>query len=262
MLGYNQIVKRDFHDWDVDSPPALVRTAGGRDIVASANKDGLLSVLDRGRMRRDMNTPEDRLGETMPILYQVPTTTRTNVDVPLTAEGTQRFCPGYIGGNEWNGAAYHPGFNTLYAGAVDWCAKLSVEAPDTPIPALGAVWYGVDTPQNEHFDPVDMATGWITAVNADAGTVRWKFHAPKPILAGVTPTAGGLLFAADLNGTLYAFDADKGGILWQTETGQSTGGGIITYTANGKQRLAVASGMKSPVWPGGAQQSRILIYSR
>jgi alcohol dehydrogenase (cytochrome c) len=262
MLAYNQLVKRDFHDWDVDSPPTLVRTAAGRSIVTSSNKDGLLSVLDRGRVLRDRTVAEDRLGEVMPTLYQVPTTTRTNVDVRLTSSGPTRFCPGFIGGTEWNGAAYHPGLNTLYAGAVDWCAKLTVENANTPIPPFGQAWYGVQTPQNEQFDPVDMASGWITAVNADAGTVRWKFHAPKPVLAAVTPTAGGLLFAADLNGTLYAFDADKGNVLWRTETGQSTGGGIITYVASGRQRLAVASGMKSPVWPGGAQQSRILVYSR
>ena len=28
----------------------------------------------------------------------------------------------------------------------------------------------------------------------------------------------------------------------------------------GRQLLGVASGMKSPMWPGGAQQSRILVY--
>jgi alcohol dehydrogenase (cytochrome c) len=116
------------------------------------------------------------------------------------------------------------------------------------------------TPPSEQFDPVESARGWITAVDADNGAVRWKFHAPKPVLAAVTPTAGGLLFGADLGGTLYAFDADKGTVLWQTNTGQSTGGGIITYAANGRQRIGVASGMKSPVWPGGAAQSRILVY--
>lgn len=101
----------------------------------------------------------------------------------------------------------------------------------------------------------------VTAIDADAGTVRWKFHAPMPILAAVTPTAGGLVFSADLGGTLYAFDAASGNVLWRTDTGQSTGGGIITYMGNGHQRLAVASGMKSPVWPGRAQQSRVLVYS-
>jgi alcohol dehydrogenase (cytochrome c) len=27
MLGYNQLVKRDSHDWDVDSPPRIGRQA-------------------------------------------------------------------------------------------------------------------------------------------------------------------------------------------------------------------------------------------
>ena len=30
MLAWNQLVKRDAHDWDVDSPPALVTTRSGR----------------------------------------------------------------------------------------------------------------------------------------------------------------------------------------------------------------------------------------
>jgi alcohol dehydrogenase (cytochrome c) len=76
----------------------------------------------------------------------------------------------------------------------------------------------------------------------------------------VTPTAGGLVFAADMGGELYAFSADSGAVLWRTNTGQSSGGGIVTYTAGGRQRLGVASGMKSPVWPGGADKSRILVY--
>ena len=50
ILGYNQLVKRDEHDWDVNSPPALGVTRAGRPIVASANKDGLLSVLDRSAL--------------------------------------------------------------------------------------------------------------------------------------------------------------------------------------------------------------------
>jgi alcohol dehydrogenase (cytochrome c) len=80
------------------------------------------------------------------------------------------------------------------------------------------------------------------------------------MLAGVTPTAGGLVFAADLGGQIYAFDADRGRILWQTSAGQSTGGGIVSYRAGGRQLLGVASGMKSPIWPGAARQSAIRVY--
>ena len=71
---------------------------------------------------------------------------------------------------------------------------------------------------------------------------------------------GGVVFTADLGGQLYALDATTGRVLWQTNIGQSTGGGIITYLAGGRQLLAVASGMKSALWPGAAAQSRVVVY--
>ena len=83
MLGYNQLVKRDNHDWDVNSPPALATTRGGRAIVASANKDGLLSVLDRSAVTPGVVAGD--LSAKLPTLFQSPTTTRENVDVPLSA---------------------------------------------------------------------------------------------------------------------------------------------------------------------------------
>ena len=50
--------------------------------------------------------------------------------------------------------------------------------------------------------------------------MRWKFAAPAPVLAGVTPTGGGLVFSADLGGHLRAFDADTGKVLWALDVGQ------------------------------------------
>jgi alcohol dehydrogenase (cytochrome c) len=257
MLGYNQLVKRDMHDWDVDSPPTLVTTHAGTPIVASANKDGQLAVLDRSQIARGKTVTGD-LGTALPMLYIVPTTTRENIDTPLSRDHPTRFCPGITGGAEWNGAAYSPNTNSLYVGAVDWCASVQLKRDTTTIPPAGTTWLG-----NENKNPFGHASearGWLTSFDADSGTVRWKFHAPHPVLAGVTPTAGGLVFAADMSGELYAFGADSGHVLWKTNTGQSTGGGIISYSADGRQLIAVASGMKSPVWPGAAKQSRILVY--
>ncbi len=114
LLGYNQVVKHDTHDWDVNSPPALATTRAGRAIVASANKDGLLSVLDRGAVAPGAVAGD--LSSKLPTLFQSPTTTRENVDVPLSRTAPVRFCPGIQGGNEWNGAAFHPGLNALFTG--------------------------------------------------------------------------------------------------------------------------------------------------
>jgi len=90
--------------------------------------------------------------------------------------------------------------------------------------------------------------------------VRWKFAGTRPVLAGVTPTASGLVFTADLGGNLYAFWSDDGRVLWRQDVGQSIGGGVVSYLAGGKQRIGVAVGMRSPIWPGGSAASRIVVF--
>jgi alcohol dehydrogenase (cytochrome c) len=169
-----------------------------------------------------------------------------------------RFCPGIQGGNEWNGAAFHPGLNTLYTGTVDWCASVQL-AQEVTVPTPGAIWFG--SAIGEIQAPPETAKGWITAFDADTGVVRWKFAATAPVVAAVTPTAGGLLFTADLTGRFRAFDAENGAVLYELDTGQSIGGGIVSYSAAGKQRIGVASGMKSGIWPGAATESRIQVFA-
>jgi outer membrane protein assembly factor BamB len=66
--------------------------------------------------------------------------------------------------------------------------------------------------------------------------------------------------AADLGGTVYAFDAVNGAVLWQTATGQSMGGGSVSCLGGGRQLIGVAAGTKSPIWPGGSAASQIVVY--
>jgi alcohol dehydrogenase (cytochrome c) len=269
MLGYHQLVRHDNHDWDVDSAPTLVTTRAGREIIASANKDGLLSILDRSEVgpyggASDRSAPgatgAQERPPVIPLLSQTPTTTRSNVDAPLSSDHIVHFCPGIAGGTEWNGAAYSRETDSLFVAAVDRCANVQLQRLPVKVPGRGQVWFAGTTPPAQVSDPIDRSRGWLTAFDAENGAVRWKFAAPHPMLAGVTPTAGGLVFAADLGGILYALDQRSGRMLWRTDTGQSMGGGIVTYEVGGKQLLAVASGMASPVWPGGAKQSRIIVY--
>lgn len=249
LVAYNQLVKEDFHDWGLSGPPALLTTAAGKRIVASANKDGVLSVLDRGDLKNGL-----------PLLFGQPTTTRRNVDVPLSRERATQFCPGIFGGSEWNGAAFHPPLNAIYVGTVDWCSQVTLAAKDAPVPKTGDIWLGAVESMDKVMLPWSTARGWLTSFDADTGAVRWKLETPKPIIAGVTPTAGGLVFAADLTGDLFALDAQTGKRLWNDRLGQPLGGGIITYRAGAKQYLAVAAGNGGGIWPVPVTRSSIVVY--
>jgi alcohol dehydrogenase (cytochrome c) len=255
MLAYNQIVKHDFHDWDVDAPAALVTTKSGRSIVASANKDGLLSVLDRRAVTPSViGDPRE-----MPLVFQTPTTTRENVDVQLSRDHKTHFCPGSLGGSEWNGAAFDRDHNLLITGAADWCSMVQLQREATAVPPNGQAWFGNVGGFGQAMDSASKARGWITAADAESGAVRWKFAAPRPVLGGITPTAGGLVFAGDLSGAFYAFDAESGRILWRTSFGQSVGGGVVSYCAHGRQRIAATAGMRSALWADASSSSRIVV---
>lgn len=256
MLGYIQLVKNDNHDWDVDAAPALLNTKGGKAIIASANKSGLLSVIDRSAITNKPGAPDS--ASSLKLLYEVPTTVRENVDEPLSREKFVRFKPGTLGGSEWNGAAYSPPLDLIYTGTDDWATAVKLFPLDSAkmIPPTGDNLFG----GTMKFDPPENAKGWVTAFNAKDGTVKWKYQSPAPIVAGVTPTAGGLLFTADQNGDVYGFDASNGKILWKSNTGVPNGGGVITYSVNGKQYVAVAAGMKAVLWPKQSNASKIMIY--
>jgi alcohol dehydrogenase (cytochrome c) len=101
------------------------------------------------------------------------------------------------------------------------------------------------------------ATGWLTAVDSITGAVKWRLHSPRPMLAAVTPTAGGVIFAGELTGDLLALDAATGVVLNRLPVGGPLGAGIVTYTVDGRQYVAAASGTPSGFWadpkapPGG-----------
>ena len=228
-----QLVKRDFHDWDVSSPPVLFLSNRGHRMLAEAPKDGHLYLID-------LNS-----GETV---FRKPVTTVSNAEAPMTAQGT-RFCPGSQGGAEWNGAAFDPADNLIFTGEVDWCTTVRL-APAASLTSskVGAPWSGATQGFGQMDDPKRWS-GWITATDAVSGERKWQFHAPFPIMSGVTPTSGRLLLFGDMGGNFYAFDAVSGKKLWSADLGGAIAGGVITYDTGQGQKIAVAAGMTSPIWP-------------
>lgn len=247
LRDYVQVLdgRRDWHDWDVSATPALIRTRGGRSLLALAGKDGLLHGISPSPMR---------------IQWSVPITTRENVDAPLTHTAATRFCPGTQGGTEWNGPAYNPRSNLVYTGAVDWCARIRLVHPDSIPNPLPMDFTGHRDGGFGDFDPKAQWKGWITATDPDEGAVRWRYQAATPILAAVTTTAGGVVFTGDMNGNLIVLDAASGRVVHQVQTGAPIGAGIVTYEAGGRQYVAVAGGSISPIWPLEPATSRVTIF--
>ena len=101
--------------------------------------------------------------------------------------------------------------------------------------------------------------GWVHAVDADTGVWKWRLKTNYPIVGGVTPTAGGLVFFGDAGGNFYAVDAANGQKLWGQKIGGMIGGGVITYSVNGVQKVAVTTGMISPAWPVQITTARVAI---
>jgi alcohol dehydrogenase (cytochrome c) len=139
---------------------------------------------------------------------------------------------------EWNGPAYSPPLNLLYVGSVDWCSVFTSGPAKLKVPLI----YLGTAPQ---FSALSEKAGWVYAVDAATGTVRWRYHADSPVLSGVTPTAGGVLLSGESAGNLLVFDAASGRLLKKENLGGSLGGGIVTYRIAGKQYVATTAGNMS-----------------
>jgi PQQ-dependent dehydrogenase (methanol/ethanol family) len=229
LRWHRQLVPNDSHDWDLTHVTPLFSTTvngSARQLVATAGKDGTLRVLDRA---------------THEMLYSVPVTTHVNDDRPVTTT-PMRVCPGVLGGMEWNGPAFNPGTDMLYAGAVDWCTTFMAFEDARPIP--GKNYMGGTT----NMDPAPRAQGWVTAIDAPTGAVKWKYRSTRPIVAAVTTTGGNLVLTGELTGDFLALDARTGDELYRFNTGGPMGGGVVTYETGGQQYIAVASGSPSNFW--------------
>jgi len=227
LRTWYQLVPHDVHDWDVAATPALVTTRLGRRRAMAAGKDGYLHAIDLGSGK---------------VAWKAAVTTIENIDALITTQGTH-FCPGTAGGVLWNGPAYSPQTNLVYVNSVDWCTTLKMDSK-LPVFEEGKNFLGS---ANAFGEKDARKLGWVMAVDADTGAIRWRFPAATPMVAGIVATASGLVLTADLNGDLLAFDAAAGKLLHRIPLRQPTGGGVITYQSAGRQRVAVATGLEDRI---------------
>ncbi len=217
LKWWYQTTPEDWQDQDLVAAPVLYRDSKVRDIVAFGGKDGYVTAVDRDTHR---------------MIFRTPVTTFSAHHQSATPAGV-RICPGYAGGVEWNGPALDTLDHALVTGAVDAC--FMVKLGTTHYSPGQASFGGTVTPDG----PI---TGWVTSLDSETGRVLWRYHAEKPVIAGVTPTAGGVTFTGDIGGNFLVFDSRTGRLLRKIPTGGALAGGVVTYEIRGRQYVAFASG--------------------
>ena len=93
----------------------------------------------------------------------------------------------------------------------------------------------------------------------DSGVWKWRLKSNYPVVAGATPTAGGVVFFGDMGANFYALNAATGQKLWGQDLGGAIGGGVITYTAGGAQKVAVAAGFSMVAWPTKPVHAKVVV---
>ncbi len=236
LKWWYQLAPNDGHDYGLGAAPMLYQQSNRNNVVALAGKDGHVHVVDRRTHR---------------LLFKTPVTTIENAGLPPTSEG-RRFCPGVYGGSEWNGPAFDQARSAIFVGAVDWCSIIKSESPSY---TAGRLYMGGSYTQ------VTKPKGWVTSLDANTGKINWKYRAEAPIVAGITPTAGGVLFTGDLAGNFLALDSASGKVLHKFQTGGAVAGGVVTYAISGKQYVATTSGNVSRLTFGGLGSPTIIVMA-
>ena len=176
---------------------------GGKQLLAVAPKDGHLHGYDLA---------------TNTWLYRVPVTTVENADAPFRARAESvRFCPGPVGGDEWNTSGLR---SEHQLDPVGRGRLVLLRSQYRTTRSFAACRSASPSPESHTLNPFNMfgdrsvartrLGGWVYATDADTGVWKWRAKSNFPVVGGITPTAGGVVFFGDLGGNFYALDSSTG----------------------------------------------------
>ena len=234
------------HDvWDFDSAyEALVVKKDGKDVIVHLNKSGFVFVMDKddGKLENVW-----QFAENLNWAKGIDPKTGALIEPRRPEPGKRELlCPNLLGARSWNHGAYNPGTGLWYSHAMEVCNEV-VSGPDDPtsLKALSALSLGID--EIKLVPPPNSAKpyGRLDARDPLTGKLKWSIRYDMPPLSSVLTTAGGLVFTGDMEGHLFAYDADNGKQLWQFNAGSGVRGGPVSYAVNGKQYIVIPTGLGS-----------------
>jgi alcohol dehydrogenase (cytochrome c) len=232
MNWFFQFTKHDEHDWDATQVPVMI-DAGGKHLIAQANRNGFFYVLDRATGKLISASPygkttwsDTKDAEGRPV---------ANKEASPTLEG-HTICPGALGATNFMAPAYNPQTTLFYVTSRDQCDIFST-APQ-PYEA-GHAYYGSAYFPSDEAEPY---RGFLKAIDPASGKIKWEFEHTSPTWSGVLSTAGGLVFTGDAEGNFIALDAATGKPLWHFQMGGAVYAAPIAFGVDGKEYVAIAAG--------------------
>jgi PQQ-dependent dehydrogenase (methanol/ethanol family) len=152
-------------------------------------------------------------------------------------------CPAALGSKDQQPASYSPRTGLFYVPTNHVCMdyepfEVSYTAGQ---PYVGATLSMYPAPGGNNL-------GNFIAWDADKGKIAWSNPEPFSVWSGALATAGDVVFYGTLEGYLKAVDAKSGKELYRFKTPSGIIGNVNTYMHNGKQYIAVLSGLGG--WAG------------
>ena len=233
---YFQFTPHDVHDWDAIQVPILadIEFQGQeRKVMMWANRNAFFYTIDRATGEFLMGKPFatqtwaeglDVNGAPIRVPGLFPTYEGIMVSPPITG-GTNWYSPGY---SQQTGLFYVTSFD-----GEQIFFKRDEEYEEGERFTGGGGRYD---------QPMDAFHSSIRAIDPATAEIQWEFPIMPRSSAGITTTAGGLVFTGSADGYFFALNAETGEELWNISLGRRVHSAPITFEAEGKQYVSIASG--------------------
>jgi hypothetical protein len=148
-------------------------------------------------------------------------------------------CPHIHGARNLQAPSYSPQTGYYYLGVNNSCMNAQVVTPVFR-PGLGLTGVTYTASLAPGYDFVGEFVAFDPVTGERAWVYRPESGAPMP--ASALATAGGLVFGGTADRQFFALNSENGKLLWQTRLNGDVSGAPVSYTIDGKQYIAVASG--------------------